>query len=134
MTQARLLGAFALLALLVVACSPAPAVTPGPMLVTLSGTAVAGPICPVERLPPDPACAPRPVEGARILVVDLNGAQVAEGMTDAAGAFSIELLPGSYTLLSQPIDGLMGVPSPHAVDVGHDGADGIVLDYDTGIR
>jgi len=128
-----LLGAVAV-ALLAVACAPAPPSTPAPATVTLSGTAVAGPVCPVERLPPDPACAPRPVDGARILVNDPGGERVTEGATDVTGRFSFEVLPGSYVLVAQPVDGLMGVPAPQTVDVGHAGADDIVLEYDTGIR
>ncbi len=34
----------------------------------LAITAAAGPTCPVEKIPPDPACAPRPVAGATILI------------------------------------------------------------------
>ena len=30
----------------------------------IAGVATAGPVCPVEKNPPDPACAPRPVDGA----------------------------------------------------------------------
>ncbi|MEO5986696.1 MAG: carboxypeptidase-like regulatory domain-containing protein [Candidatus Limnocylindria bacterium] len=134
MISHRLFVASATLALVAVACSPPPQSTPAPVAVTLSGAATAGPTCPVESQPPDPACAPRPVDGARILVIDAEGAQVAEGMTDGRGLFSIEVPPGSYVLVAQPVDGLMGVPAPHAVDVGPAGAGDIVLAYDTGIR
>src|SRR5664280_2442019 len=43
--------------------------TGGPWII---GTATAGPVCPVERYPPDPACAPRPVAGATITVHGLS--------------------------------------------------------------
>ncbi len=134
MIRHRLLLAVATVALLAAACAPNPASDPPAAVVMLSGTAVAGPVCPVERLPPDPACAPRPIDGARVLVMDAAGERVTEGVTDAQGGFSFEVQPGSYVLVAQPVDGLMGVPAPHAVDVGRVGARDIVLEYDTGIR
>ena len=80
------------------------------------GTAVAGPVCPVER-PGDPACAPRPVAGATILIRDATGADVATIVTDAAGRFQVALPPGVYTVAGQPVEGLMGNPAPLDVEV-----------------
>ena len=96
------------------------------------GTAVAGPVCPVEQ-PGDPNCAPRPVPGARVLFLDEQGAEAASAETDAAGRLFVELSPGRYTVAAQPVEGLMGVPAPLTVDVD-EGESVIELPYDTGIR
>lgn len=95
--------------------------------------AVAGPICPVERVPPDPACQPRPVPAAPIAVHDDTGATVAEGTTGQDGRLFIELTAGSYTVVAAPVDGLMAAPAPVDVVVTV-GEAPVELAYDTGIR
>ena len=100
----------------------------------VAGRAVAGPVCPVETVPPDPACAPRPVAGARVVVLDPSGAVVAEVRTDAAGAFSFDLDPGDYTIAPDPVDGLMGTPAPVDISVLDGATTSVDLEYDTGIR
>ena len=104
--------------------------------VTLSGTAMAGPTCPVERDPPDPDCADRPVAGAEILVLDASGSEVARVTTGEDGTFSVVLEAGSYQLVPQPVEGLMGgAPAPVAVELeAGKPPDPVNLAYDTGIR
>src|SRR6266550_3737051 len=63
---------------------------------SVSGRATAGPTCPVERNPPDPACAARPVAGAVLVIHDRAGAGVARVTTDKDGRFSLTLAPGAY--------------------------------------
>jgi hypothetical protein len=100
----------------------------------LAITALAGPVCPVERDPPDPACAPRPVADATVHVTDLNGHSLGIVVTDAAGMMFVGLAPGDYIVTAEAVDGLMGAPGPVQVTV----TDGVVtpvqLDFDTGIR
>lgn len=96
------------------------------------GTAAAGPTCPVEQ-PDDPACQPRPVAGATVLIRDATGAEVASAVSGADGTFFVELPAGSYTLFAQPVEGLMGFPEPVPVEVT-DGEATVDLAYDTGIR
>jgi len=97
------------------------------------GRVTAGPTCPVER-PNDPACAPRMVAGAVLLVRDGTGKEVARVATDGSGLFRFSLPAGDYTLEPQPVEGLMGTAQPMPFTV----TDGVVtwLDvaYDTGIR
>jgi hypothetical protein len=124
------LAALVALAGLLAACGPGPSPVGSPAG-GISGIALAGPTCPVER-PGDPACAPRPVAGATILIRDA-GADVATIVTDAAGRFEVALPPGVYTLLGQPVEGLMGNPAPLEVEVG-EGEVIVELPYDTGIR
>ena len=94
----------------------------------------AGPVCPVERNPPDPNCAARPVAGAMIVIRDAGGAQIAQLTSDAKGHATTDLPPGSYVIEAMPAAGLMGTPQPLTVQLT-DAASGIVtLSYDTGIR
>ena len=111
------------------ACAGAPEVT-----ATVEGRLVAGPVCPVESDPPDPQCAPRPVEGAEIVATTIDGRQYrTESGPD--GHFELSVAAGEVTVEFLPVDGLMGIPEPILVVV----TEGDTLDlgdvgYDTGIR
>ena len=136
-TRTRSSPFLAILALLIAicasACGPAPAVAPPGT--GLSIIAVAGPVCPVERVPPDPACAPRPVGGATVLVLDSQGKTVTMVVLDDRGMVAIVPLPaGSYLVQAQPANGLMGTPEPQTVTVVDGTITPVVLAYDTGIR
>lgn len=99
------------------------------------GTVTAGPTCPVERDPPDPACAARPVAGAVLVFTDVNGAEVARATSAADGTFMLELAPGVYHLVAEPVEGLMGTPEPMDLEVVAGGPlTELQLSYDTGIR
>lgn len=95
---------------------------------------MAGPVCPVERRPPDPDCSPRPVEGVVVKAIDGAGAVQARAVSDADGGFSFELAPGSYEVLAEPAPHLLGEPAPVEVTVGSEPVDVGFLMYDTGIR
>ena len=97
------------------------------------GRATAGPVCPVERVPPDPSCAARPVAGAVVVIQDAVGSEVARTTTNADGQFAVEVPPGDYVVVAQPAKGLMGTPQPQPVTVGA-GHASVDLSYDTGIR
>jgi hypothetical protein len=102
--------------------------------VTLNVSLLAGPVCPVERNPPDPACAPRPVVNVGLGVFNGAGQQVGEGVSDAGGMVSMQLPGGAYYVVATPVDGLMGTAMAQAfAAVGGDQVD-LVLGYDTGIR
>jgi len=99
------------------------------------GTVRAGPTCPVERIPPDPACAERPVVGAVLVVNDAAGREVARVTTSAGGVFALDLAPGSYHLTPEPVAGLMGTPGPIDVTVEAGQPPSVLqISYDTGIR
>jgi hypothetical protein len=95
----------------------------------------AGPVCPVERVPPDPSCADRPVSGAVMLVTDATGRQVTSGTSDAVGDLVLHLPAGGYVVTPQRAPGVMGTAAPIAIQVvaGASPAPLIVV-YDTGIR
>jgi hypothetical protein len=99
----------------------------------VSGLAWAGPTCPVETNPPDPGCAPRPVVDATVLAIADSGDTV-ESTTDENGGFSFVLAPGLYEIIAQPVEGLMGNPTPIEIEVLSEAIDLGVLLYDTGIR
>lgn len=102
--------------------------------IVISGMALAGPVCPVETNPPDPACAPRPVVGATVLAVSASGDRV-EVTTGPDGRFSFDVAAGRYQIVAQPFEGLMGIPEPIEVEVASGGTIDVgVLVYDTGIR
>lgn len=100
----------------------------------IGGMGVAGPVCPVETVPPDPACAPRPVAGAVLVIRDGTGSEVARTTTGAEGSFFVELPAGDYLVEPQPVEGLMGTAGTQSVTVKEGGTATVRLDYDTGIR
>ena len=98
-------------------------------------TAVAGPVCPVERVPPDPACEPRPVPGAVVDITDANGQPVARQETDASGTSFFELPPGAYVVtVADTGEGFMGLPEPQKVTVAAGAVATAIVTFDTGIR
>ena len=99
----------------------------------VGGVVGAGPTCPVER-PGDPACAPRMVSGAVLVVQDGTGKEIARFTTDASGLFRIALQPGDYTLVPQPVEGLMGGAQPVPFTVAAGAMTWADVSYDTGIR
>jgi hypothetical protein len=131
----------ALLVTLLAACRPGgqpsgsgPASGAVPGGVAMSGTAQAGPVCPVAQDPPDPACADKPVSGAVLVVRDGAGREAARVTTAADGSFTLVLAPGSYVLEPQPVEGFMGTAPAQKVVLTANGLTGLVVEYDTGIR
>ena len=97
------------------------------------GRATAGPVCPVERVPPDPGCSPRPVVGAVVVVRDASGREVVRVRTGDDGTYFAPTPAGEYTVVAEPAAGIMHAPGPQTVTVTS-GVAVIDLDYDTGIR
>jgi hypothetical protein len=117
--------------LLVAACGTA--ATPGPTG-TVNLTLTAGPVCPVEQVPPDPNCAARPVADAEVIVLTADGREVGRPKSDAAGTIRLTLPQGRYII--RPVSAAGGLPSAPEeviVDVGSTPVD-VALGYDTGIR
>ena len=110
--------------------SPAP-----PPLLPTSGTGAygyvtAGPTCPVER--PGHPCPPRPVSDD-VDVRDVNGATVASTHSDSHGRYTIDLSPGSYTLVVVTRSGRPRCPETQ-VSVRPGSATRADISCDTGIR
>jgi hypothetical protein len=65
---------------------------------TVHGQVLLGPTCPVERIPPDPACAPKPYKTMIKILRTATGASYKKVVTDASGRFTISLAPATYIL------------------------------------
>ena len=101
---------------------------------TLSGRVTAGPTCPVVTNPPDPNCADRAVQGAELVIEDQEGSEVARATSGADGAFSVALAPGTYRIVPQPVEGLMGTAEPVEIQIVVGEPVLVEIVYDTGIR
>jgi hypothetical protein len=123
----------AALILILAACGGTTGVPTPPPGTGLTITATAGPTCPVETLG-DPACAPRPVPGARVVILDAQRREVAAVVLDAQGAGVAALAAGKYVVRAEPAAGLMGTPEAMEVEVVDGKLTPVDLSYDTGIR
>ena len=132
-TNLRTWSLVAAVILAIAACASATGVPSPPPGTGLAISALAGPTCPVET-PGDPACAPRPVAGARVVIVDAQGREVTAIVLDAQGAGVAALAAGTYEVRAQPASGLLGTPGPMEVAVLDGQLTPVVLSYDTGIR
>ncbi len=105
-----------------------------PSAANVHGQVLLGPTCPVERIPPDPACAPKPY----VTTVDVFTARdtahpYRTQRTNVSGAFNFILGPGAYVLRAQS-----GSPYPRCTDLPIEVTAGVpqrvILNCDTGIR
>lgn len=117
-----------LLLVLLAGCSTTPPVE----TFSVEGYVHAGPNCPVMSDPPDPNCADKPVDGAELVVWGPADNEVARTHTDEQGRFSLELPAGSYTLVPQPVEGLLGTAPMQGITVPR--SEDLDVAYDTGIR
>jgi hypothetical protein len=97
------------------------------------GSVLLGPTCPVERIPPDPACADKPYATAIMVYRAGSSSPFVIGNSNASGAFEFSLPPGSYTLTAG--SGKM-LPRCASVDVtvATSGYIATTISCDTGIR
>lgn len=99
----------------------------------IQGTISLGPTCPVERMPPEPACADKPyATTVRVYHAGIS-AVFATAESNAAGIFKISLPPGSYTLTAGSGSMLPRCASVSA-EVGPSGYAIVHVSCDTGIR
>ncbi len=63
----------------------------------LTGHFTVSPTCPVEKTPPDPACAPKPY-AALINIVSSSG-EITQVHADMTGKFYVPLPVGTYTIM-----------------------------------
>jgi len=116
---------------------PIPPSTPPPLPTESSGTLVGSvtlsPTCPVERIPPDPQCAPKPY----VTKIDITRAGtsniVAAGESASDGSFTFALPPGTYNVQAQ---GGTVYPrcSPITAHITSHATTTISISCDTGIR
>ena len=96
------------------------------------GVVTAGPRCPVQAGPPDPACDDLPVPARLTLQRGDAGAVVARGQAGDDGTFVIKIAPGRYTLSAASSKAMSC--SPQQVTVTADQITDVHVDCDTGIR
>jgi hypothetical protein len=124
-------------ALLVAGCGPGAQAShggDGADAVPVSGVVLAGPVCPVESVSPDPSCADRPVSGAELVIEATAGGEVLRVTSGPDGEFRMRLAPGAYRLVPQEVEGLMGTAGPMDLVVSAEPISDLVVSYDTGIR
>jgi len=99
------------------------------------GTVTAGPVCPVERVPPDPSCAPRAVSGAVIIATFPGQGEAARAISSTAGNYRLVISGyGTIVLTASPVSGLLGTPTAVQVNLGPAESRQVDFLYDTGIR
>jgi hypothetical protein len=77
-----------------------PTTTPGAALNSgITGTVAISPTCPVEKIPPDPNCAPK-TYGATIKAVNQKTAEQKTFKSSEDGIFKVDLKPGDYALIN----------------------------------
>ena len=100
------------------------------------GQVLLGPVCPVERIPPDPACAPKPYKTTIDIWSMLTGSSYKPVSTNTAGVFNLSLVPGPYVL--QVAQATNGSPYPRCTEVKFSVAAKktlkVIVNCDTGIR
>jgi hypothetical protein len=128
-----LLGGLLLVTAMTAACGaytfPGGAASPTPTTGTVSGHVLAVPCAPVEQV--GSPCAGKPVAGVEIDYID--GARVGgRTITDAGGNYSIELEPGTYTVVFKSFMRVVNGPTKITIAAGSN----LVANYivDSGIR
>ena len=91
------------------------------------------PICPVERIPPDPACAPKPYSTLFDVISNSNNKFSLQVHTDTNGVFSMHLPAGTYTI-EPHIEGLYPRCQRATVTVAVNATTTENISCDTGIR
>ena len=102
----------------------------------IAGRIVEGPTCPVETVPPQPQCAPRPLQASVRITPAAGHGRARTVRSDTDGRFRVSLAPGGYTVRGLPTSksGLPRPPAPQQVQVKAGRFTHIRLNYDTGIR
>ncbi|MFH0836343.1 MAG: hypothetical protein V1834_04245 [Candidatus Micrarchaeota archaeon] len=101
----------------------------------LQGTISIGPLCPVERIPPDPACKPaeETFNAWPIAVYDSGKTKITEIKPDANGYYEIELPAGEY-IVDLEKEHQFGSNLPAEVTINANETAALDIDIDTGIR
>jgi hypothetical protein len=104
----------------------------------LEGTSTIGPICPVEKIPPDPACLPtaETYKAYPVSVYTSDGIiKIAQLKPSLDGFFSSELPPGNYlVVLEKAQNNIGGSNLPVEVSITSEDKTVLNVNIDTGIR
>jgi hypothetical protein len=99
------------------------------------GTVVYSPTCPVEMVPPDPACEPRPGP-AIVELARPDGIVVAQARVGDSGAFVLSVPRGTYTVVvfTPSSVGSGCAADPAEITTELDTSTAVTVNCDTGIR
>ena len=102
----------------------------------IAGRVLAGPTCPVERLPPAPQCEPRPLAASLRIHPARRRSPVETVRSGSDGRFSVHLAPGVYVVkpVAPPGSPFPRPPAPSQVRVRTERYTHVTITYDTGIR
>lgn len=104
----------------------------------LSGVVSIGPLCPVERNPPDPACLPtaETYKAWPVGIWSIDGKKKIAAISPALkGSYQTEICPGTYQVkleIDQPHAGNSNLPAEITITAGD--TTKLDIDIDTGIR
>jgi hypothetical protein len=99
----------------------------------LKGKATMSPTCPVERVPADSLCAPKPYEGS-LEVWTQKGGFIKSFATKIDGTFATELTPGTYIIQRPKSASYFPSLSPVTFTMEQGKLTELTLDLETGIR
>ena len=99
----------------------------------LTGQVTLSPTCPVERIPPDPTCAPKPYSTLFDVVSNSNAKFSLQVHTDTNGKFFMHLPVGTYTI-EPHIEALYPRCQSAKVDIVINATTTADISCDTGIR
>jgi hypothetical protein len=104
----------------------------------LEGVITIGPICPVEKDPPDPGCLPtaETYKAYPVSVYTLNGQRKIAQLNPALdGSYNLKLHPGTYlVVLDKQYYGPGGSNLPVEITIIQQDTTTLDIDIDTGIR
>lgn len=103
----------------------------------LKGTISIGPLCPVERIPPDPGCLPtaETYKAYPVSVFNSEGkTKILQLMPSIDGAFEAELPAGNYLIVLEKEISIGGSNLPSAISVNAGDTTLFNVNIDTGIR
>ena len=104
----------------------------------LKGVITIGPLCPVQRVPPDPACLPtaETYKAYPVVVRTPDGEKkVVQINPELNGSFSVELSAGNYVVALENNQNRIGSSNlPAAVSITSKDTTFLNIDIDTGIR
>lgn len=109
-----------------------PPIVPPTKSGAINGYIHMGPVCPVQRIPPDPNCTDKPYTKAAVSVISSNGKQY-QTQSDSAGKFNLSVPVGSYTVKVASPNSLPRCAS-QTVTVTANNPVNIDISCDTGIR
>jgi hypothetical protein len=101
----------------------------------IKGIAMLGPMCPVQKNPPDPKCADRPYK-TNLIITSRPPSQIVKSFSSGTdGRFSVDLPPGEYAISSADTASIFShCSSQGSIKVENNKYADVTINCDTGIR